>query len=203
MSERITLYLLEDHEIVRHGLRALLLGEEGIHLVGECGLGEQAIEEISALQPTIYLCDIGLPDLSGLEVIQRLSRLGCPSAAIALSMYGDPHWRQRARAAGARGYLVKGAGLSDLLEAIQVVAQGGTFFTEQGTKTHPLSPREEEVLCLVATGHTNKEMSALLSISPRTAEKHRARLMEKLMINDTAGLTRYAIRVGLIDPNLK
>ena len=204
MSERIRVYLLEDHQIVREGLAALLRTQDNIELIGESGSGLKAVEEIARLRPTLYLCDLGLPDLSGLEVIQRLRALGCPSAPLVLSMYRDPHWVQRAFEVGARGYLVKGSGISDLLNAVASVAAGDRFCSEEIPPDPPrlLSPREEEVLSLVALGHTSREISGLLQISPRTAEKHRARVMEKLKINDVAGLTRYAIRTGLIDSDL-
>ena len=204
MSEQIRIYLLEDHQIVRQGLAALLQTQDNLELIGESGSGLEAVKEIARLEPTLYLCDLGLPDLPGLEVIQQLKALSCPSAALVLSMYRDPHWVQRAFEVGARGYLVKGSGISDLLSAVSRVAAGERFCSEELPPDPPrLSPREEEVLSLVALGHTSREISGLLQISPRTAEKHRARVMEKLKINDVAGLTRYAVRTGLIDSDLR
>ena len=152
------------------------------------------------------MCDLSLPGLGGLEVIKRLTaRKGHPRVLV-LSMYHDHVWVQRALEAGATGYLLKGTGVKDLVRAIRSVASGEEFLSpaaKRASRAEELSAREREVLTLLAEGHTSKEIGATLNISRRTAEHHRARLMDKLGIHDVPGLTRYAIRTGLVDSNLK
>lgn len=196
--------IVEDHTIVRQGLLALLSAAPGLEVVGQAADGLSALELIEALSPDVTLCDLGLPGLGGLELIERAQRF--TTRCLVLSMYHDAIWVQRAMRAGAAGYLVKGAGLQDLIEAIKRVAQGEQLLSplaRAAAEQPELTAREREVLSLVAQGHTSKEVSALIKISPRTVEHHRAKLMEKLRIYDVAGLTRYAIRVGLIDPQLR
>jgi len=198
--------VIEDHTIVRQGLVALLSATPGLAVVGEAGDGLSALEQLAALRPDVALCDLGLPGLGGLEVMAQARARGCAARFVVLSMYHDAVWVQRAVAAGACGYLLKGAGLHDLTEAIARVARGETFLSHgaQAAQEQPeLTAREREVLTFVAQGHTSREISALLDISARTVEHHRARVMEKLGIYDVAGLTRYAVRRGLIDPHLK
>lgn len=207
MSDRIKVFVVEDHTIVRQGLIALLGGNEDIEVVGEAGDGRTAVELIPERAPDVVLCDLALPGLGGLEVIKRLKEtMEKPPAVVVLSMYHDQVWVQRALAAGARGYLLKGSGVRDVAKAIRVVAAGESFLSSTAkvaSEAEALTNREREVLTLLAEGHTSKEIGSTLGISPRTAEHHRARVMAKLGINDVAGLTRYAIRSGLVDENLK
>ncbi|MEZ4472817.1 MAG: response regulator transcription factor [bacterium] len=203
---RIRVFLVEDHTIVRQGLVALLETTDEFEVVGEAGDGRVALEAIQACKPDILLCDLAVPGLSGLEIIRRLHEAPDPPRVIVLSMYHDHVWVQRALDAGASGYLVKGSGVRDLLEAVRAVAAGKQFLSpsaQRAASTEDLTPREREVLTLLAEGHTSKEIGGVLDISARTVEHHRARVMEKLGINDVAGLTRYAIRTGLVDLNLK
>ncbi len=198
--------MVEDHKIVRQGLVALLETAEDIEVVGEVGDGRSAVDRCETLRPDVVLCDLSIPGLGGLEVIKHTRAMTRPPKFVILSMYHDHVWVQRALAAGARGYLVKGAGVKDVLRAIRTVADGGEFLSPSAARAslvEDLTPREREVLTLLAEGHTSKEIGGILGISPRTAEHHRARLMSKLGINDVAGLTRYAIRQGLVDQNLK
>lgn len=204
MSTRV--YLLEDHTIVRQGLVALLDTAEDIEVVGESGDGRRALEEVESLAPDVLVSDIAVPGLSGLEVVKRLRAGGSRVRVVMLSMYHDPEWVKRAMDAGANGYLIKGTGVRDLLKAVRTVAKGETFLSPSATRaarTEELTGREREVLTLLAEGHTSKEIGGVLGISSRTVEHHRARLMTKLGINDVAGLTRYAVRTGLVDLNLK
>lgn len=203
-ASRIRVLLIEDHTIVRQGLLALLSTAPDIEVVGQAADGLAALTQLEELKPDVALCDLGLPGLGGLEVIERAQ--GGKTRFIVLSMYHDAIWIQRALKVGAFGYLVKGAGLADLIDAIRRVARGERALSSvvQSTSDQSeLSAREREVLCFVAQGHTSREISALLEISSRTVEHHRAKLMEKLRIYDVAGLTRYAIRIGLIDSNLR
>jgi DNA-binding NarL/FixJ family response regulator len=202
----IKVFIIEDHTIVRQGLIALLETCDDMTVVGHAGDGQSALEALEHLEVDIAICDLGLPGLSGLEVIERCATRAHPISCIALSMYHDAVWVQRAIEAGAKGYLVKGSGVSELLHTVRVVASGQPLLSssaQRALSTHELTPREREVLSLVAQGHTSKEMSALLKISARTIEHHRANLMEKLKIYDVPALTRYAIRQGYIDVNLK
>ncbi len=204
--DRIRVYMVEDHTIVRQGLVALLETADDIEVTGEAGDGRTALDALLADPPDVVLCDLALPGLSGLEVIKRLDELPRPPKVVVLSMYHDHVWVQRALDAGAKGYLLKGSGVRDVVTAIRAVAAGETFLSpgaERARQAEELSPREREVLTLLAEGHTSKEIGSVLGISPRTAEHHRARVMSKLGINDIAGLVRYAIRVGLVDQNLK
>lgn len=202
----IRVYIAEDHTIVRQGLVALLEADGDIEVVGQAGDGRAAIDEIGGLNPDILLCDLAMPGLSGLEVIKRVMTHPQPPRVIVLSMYHDHEWVQRALDAGASGYLLKGAGVQDLVKAVRTVFAGETFLSpgaQRAAQAEALTDREREVLTLLAEGHTSKEIGQVLGISPRTAEHHRARVMTKLSINDVAGLVRYAIRVGLVDQNLK
>lgn len=202
----IRVYIAEDHTIVRQGLVALLEADGDLKVVGEAGDGRTAVEEVTALLPDVLLCDLAMPGLSGLEVIKRVMTLSRVPRVVVLSMYHDHEWVQRAMEAGASGYLLKGAGVKDLVKAVRAVAAGETFLSpgaQRAAEVEALTDREREVLTLLAEGHTSKEIGQTLGISPRTAEHHRARVMTKLSINDVAGLVRYAIRVGLVDQNLK
>ena len=203
---RIRVVVVEDHKIVRQGLVALLDTADNLEVVAEVGDGRTAVTRCEELRPDVLLCDLAIPGLGGLEVIKRVRALQRPPKVVVLSMYHDHVWVQRARDAGAKGYLVKGSGVKDLLRAIRTVADGGEFLSPSAARAslvEDLTPREREVLTLLAEGHTSKEIDGILGISPRTAEHHRARLMSKLGINDVAGLTRYAIRQGFVDQNLK
>lgn len=204
----IRVYVVEDHTIVRQGLIALMETADDIEVVGEAGDGRTAVETIEARGGSIdvLLCDLALPGLSGLEVIRRVQGLDAPPRVVVLSMYHDPVWVKRALDAGASGYLLKGSGVRDVLDAVRAVAAGESYLSPMASRAaeaDPLTDREREVLALIAQGHTSKEMGSILGISPRTAEHHRARIMNKLNIGDVAGLTRYAIRTGLVDENLR
>ncbi|MBU0551748.1 response regulator transcription factor [Myxococcota bacterium] len=202
----VRVYLVEDHTIVRQGLVALLEQAPDLAVSGQAGDGRTALEEILADPPDVLLCDLALPGLSGLELIKRLKAEGAPCKIVVLSMYHDPVWVQRALDAGAIGYLLKGSGVSDVVTAVRAVARGEGFLSpgaRRAEQSEALTAREREVLTLLASGHTSKEIGGILDISPRTAEHHRARIMSKLQIGDVAGLTRYAIRTGLVDQNLR
>ena len=201
---RLRVVIVEDHTIVRQGLVALLSTSPELEVVADVGDGLRALDILEEYQPDVLLCDLAIPGLGGIEVITRASAMGI--RPIALSMHHDGVWIHRAIEAGAWGYLVKGSGVQDVIKAILSVGRGERFLSPsaQISLARPqLTAREREILTFVAQGHTSREISSLLNISPRTVEHHRANLMEKLGINDVAGLTRYAIRQGIIDPQLK
>jgi DNA-binding NarL/FixJ family response regulator len=206
LGQKIRVVLIEDHTIVRQGIAALLSTAPDVEVVGEAGDGRAGLETVERLRPDVVLCDLALPGLGGLEVMRQLGERPDPPACLVLSMYHDSVWVQRAIDAGARGYVLKGSAVKDLVLAIRIVASGGQYLSpgaKRAAETEELSPREREVLTLLAEGHTSKEIGSILGISPRTAEHHRARVMDKLQIHHIPGLTRYAIRVGLVDQNLK
>lgn len=203
-DEKIEVLIVEDHTIVRQGLIALLRTTDDIEVVDDLGDGFTAIQFLEQQQPQIMLCDLALPGIGGIEVITKANQLGV--RCLALSMHHDAIWVNRAIEAGAWGYLLKGSGIKDLITAIRAVANGQRFLSasaEAVLNEIQLTDREREVLTFVAQGHTSKEISSLLHISSRTVEHHRANMMAKLKINDIAGLTRYAIRQGLVDPQFK
>jgi len=205
-SAKTRIFLVEDHTIVRQGLISLLETAPDLEVVGAAGDGRTALTEIEEKRPDVVICDLALPGLSGLEVIKRTRSFEHPPAVVALTMYHDRVWVERARDAGAQGYVLKGSGVKDVLNAVRAVAQGETFLSpgaQRSAQSETLTNREREVLTLLAEGHTSREIGTVLGISSRTAEHHRARIMDKLKINDVAGLTRYAIRTGLVDENLR
>lgn len=218
---RITVLLADDHTIVRNGLRRLLESEADIEITGEAEDGREAVALALELEPDVIVMDIAMPHLNGLEATRRI-RTDFPAARIIiLSAYGDDdHVKQFVRL-GAAGYLVKQTSAQDLARAIREVRNGKTFFSQpiasrlkhlfrkspngpgKAGKEISLSPRETEVLQLIAEGSANKQISAELAISIKTVEKHRQHLMEKLNIHDTAGLTRYALAAGIIETGVQ
>ena len=207
--------LADDHSIVRRGLRALL-EEAGHSVVAEAGDGLEAIRLCEEYRPDLLILDIGMPRLNGIEVAARTQKLPRPPGVIILSMYGDESYIIRALAAGARAYLLKSATDEDLLPAVQAVASGKPFFSPAVAAVlvedyvrrlqtrgltdsfHLLTDREKEVLQLLAEGRSNKEVATLLELGLSTVETHRANLMQKLGLHNTAEIVLYAVRKGII-----
>lgn len=207
--------LADDHSIVRRGLRALL-EEAGHTVVAEAGDGLEAIRLCEEHRPDLLILDIGMPRLNGIEVAARTQKLPRPPGVIILSMYGDESYIIRALSAGARAYLLKSATDEDLLPAVQAVASGKPFFSPavaavlvedyvRRLQTRGLSDsfllltdREKEVLQLLAEGRSNKEVATLLDLGLSTVETHRANLMQKLGLHNTAEIVLYAVRKGII-----
>jgi DNA-binding NarL/FixJ family response regulator len=201
--------LVEDHTIVREGLRALLVARDGIEVVGEVGRGAEAVAEALRLRPDVVLMDVNLPDIDGIEATRRIHEVDPGIAILMLSMHAEAEHVRPALRAGARGYLVKGSGLSDLVAAVAAVAAGNSFLSPEVAKVvlepggspgraHELTPREMEVLCLVAEGCSSAEIARRLGLSVKTVEGHRGRLMSKLDANNAAALVRHALRLGLV-----
>lgn len=221
--KRITVLLAEDHMIVREGLRALLTLEDDIEVVGEAENGREAVELTRVLCPSVVVMDIAMPLLNGLEATRQIIRAAPGTRVLILSAHSDDAYVERVMALGASGYLIKQTAAHILPMAIREVHKGKAFFSpaiskrfhhhqqkarERGelrTKRVPvhLSSREMEVLQLIAEGKANKETAAELRISVKTVEKHRQKVMEKLNIHDTAGLTRYAIASGIIESSVQ
>ena len=207
--------LADDHGIVRRGLRSLL-EEAGVSVVAEAADGLEAIRLTEEHRPDLVILDIGMPKLSGIEVAARSQKLDRPPGVIILSMHADESYIIRALAAGARAYLLKDATDEDLLPAVRAVGAGKPFFSPTVTAVlvedyvralqkrgltdsyHLLTDREREVLHLLAEGRSNKEVATLLDLGVSTVETHRANLMQKLNLHNTAEIVLYAVRKGLI-----
>jgi DNA-binding NarL/FixJ family response regulator len=212
--------IADDHHLVRQGIRALLEKAGDIEVVGEAADGQQAIELVQHLLPDVLVIDIAMPRLNGVEAVARIRALGVKTRALILSMYSDETLVRQALRNGASGYLLKRAISEELLLAVRAVSRGEAFLSPEvsgpllaklldgqpdSADADPLSrltPREREVLQLVAEGNTNGEIAQSLNLSEKTVEKHRASLMAKLCLHDTAGLVRAAIRLGLIHLDL-
>ncbi len=204
--------LADDHLIVRQGLRALL-EREGFEVVAEVGDGQEAARVARERCPDVAVLDFAMPLLNGLDAAREILR-ACPRAkAILLTMHTDDHYVLEALQAGVKGYVVKTQATADLVRAIHEVLRGTAYLSpgisetvvqaylsKSGVPVDPLSPREREVLQLVAEGKSTKEIARLLGISFKTAESHRTRIMKKTNIHETASLVRYAVRRGLIQP---
>ena len=207
--------LADDHGIVRRGLRSLL-EEAGVSVVAEAADGLEAIRLTEEHRPDLVILDIGMPKLNGIEVAARSQKLDRPPGVIILSMHADESYIIRALAAGARAYLLKDATDEDLLPAVRAVGAGKPFFSPTVTAVlvedyvralqkrglsdsyHLLTDREREVLHLLAEGRSNKEVATLLDLGLSTVETHRANLMQKLNLHNTAEIVLYAVRKGLI-----
>jgi DNA-binding NarL/FixJ family response regulator len=205
----------DDHTIVRQGLRAVLEREPDIEVVGEAADGREAVRKAVALVPDIVVMDVSMPALNGLEATARIVREVPRVNILALTMHSSEEYVYSFLKAGAKGYLLKESAASDLVEAIRAVRFGGTYLhptisvkvineylklpdpRSRSGQLALLTEREREVLQLIAEGHTNKGIADLLSLSVKTVEAHRSRVMEKLKIHNVAGLTRYAISRGI------
>ncbi|MCS6799237.1 MAG: response regulator transcription factor [Myxococcota bacterium] len=201
----VSVLIVEDHTIVREGLRALLETRREVCVVGEAVDGEQAVQRVRALRPDVVLMDLSLPGVDGIGATRAVREASPRSRVLVLSMHADEEHVRPALRAGASGYLVKGAGLSDLVRAIVAVASGDTFLSPQAAtaltedpSVEPLTRRERQVLALVVDGLTSGEIAARLGIGARTVEGHRATLMQKLGARNAAELVRLAVRRGLV-----
>lgn len=205
--------IADDHALVRAGIRALVEKIPGVTVVAEAGKGSEAKKLITELKPDLVLLDITMPDGNGFDVLLHVQK-NCPETrVIVLTVHEAGEYAIRALREGAAGFLPKSAASTELEQAIQTVMKGEHYISPEtsqktvleygkGTKKHlldTLSPRQREVLHLIAEGRTTKQIAQALEISVKTVETHRSQLMEKLDIHDVAGLVRYAILVGLID----
>jgi len=213
---RLRVVIVEDHALVRAGMRALLQKLDGIEVVSDVGDGWEAVHAVQKDAPDLVLMDIAMPGLNGLDATSRIVKESPSSRVILLSMHANEEYLQQALQAGASGYLLKGADLAELEMAIRTVGRGETYLTPGVAKfaieayrgksegsSSPLAKltmRQREILQLVAEGQTTKDIAGLLNLSVKTVETHRAQLMERLDIHDVPGLVRFAIRVGLIEP---
>lgn len=206
----IRVLLADDHALVRDGLRAVLAREPDIQVVGEADDGREALRLAASAKPDVAVLDLSMPLLNGLDAARQLAR-DRRSRTILVTMHADERYVLDALRAGVHGYVLKKQAAADLVRAIREVAAGRVYLspgvgatvaeairTGAAPREERLTPREREVLQLVAEGKTTKEIAAILNVSVKTADAHRTRLMQRLDIHDVAGLTRYAIRTGLI-----
>jgi two-component system, NarL family, response regulator NreC len=214
MSESpIRVLIVDDHPVVRSGLRRVLESVADIEVVGEAGDAKQAVFETRAQKPDIILMDVVMPGASGIEAIPDVLHDAPDAKVLILSMQDDPNYVRQAFAAGAAGYVLKEAADTDLVAAVREVAGGRRYVhptlgalivaadaeERERAEQDPLSDRERDVLHLLALGHTNQEISDKLFISVRTAETHRAHIMQKLRLSTRAELVRYALDQGLLE----
>jgi two-component system response regulator NreC len=208
----ISVVLVDDHAVVRSGIRLLLDKQEDIEVIGEAGNAKDALFRARALKPDVILLDVVMPGESGIEVLPRLLEESPETKILVLSMQDDPSYVREAFAAGAQGYVLKEAADEEVVSAVREIAKGGRYVhptlgarmvaaeaeERAAAEADPLSEREREVLRLLALGHTNQEIAGKLYISVRTAESHRAHIMQKLRLATRAELVRYALSHGLL-----
>jgi DNA-binding NarL/FixJ family response regulator len=214
----IRVLLVDDHQLVRAGVQALLRDLAGVEVVGEAGDGREALRLIAAHRPDVVLMDIMMPSMNGLEATARIVKEHPGTRVIMLSVNASEEYVLQSLRAGAAGYLLKNITPAELETAIRAVARGERYLTTavsrhvidaylerdcpESTSLERLTPRQREVLQLVAEGATTKEIGRKLGVSVKTAEMHRSQLMDALGIHDVAGLVRYAIRMGVIAPDV-
>lgn len=211
----ISVLLADDHDLVRAGVRVLLQGISGVKVLAEADDGRKALELVKIHQPDVVLMDIAMPGLNGLEATSRIVKESPRTRVIILSMHSSEEHVLGALRRGAAGYLLKDASPSELETAVRSVARGESYLsppisrqviedyrqrTQSASPMDTLTPRQREILQLIAEGRSTKEIASLLEVSVKTVETHRAQLMERLDIHDVPGLVRYAIRTGLVTP---
>ena len=213
----LRILLADDHALVRAGLRSIVASFPDVEIVGETGDGKEAVRLSEQLQPDVVLMDVSMPGLNGLEATRRITRQHSRPRVVMLSMHADKEYVHQALAAGAAGYLLKNADPAELEMALRAVGRGEAWLSpaisrtvtvalirgEETTgggaaQTQSLTPRQREVIQLIAEGHSTKGIARLLQLSVKTVETHRAQIMNRLGIHDVAGLVRYAIRTGIV-----
>jgi DNA-binding NarL/FixJ family response regulator len=216
MTKSIRVVLADDHTLVRAGLRGLLQGIAGIEVVGEAEDGHEALRLAGELHPDVMVLDISMPGLNGLDAAAQVVKLDARIRVLVLSMHSAEEYVLRALRAGCAGYLLKRSAVSELEVAVRAVARGETYLSPSVSKQvvddyvgrtggaadplEALTPRQREILQLVAEGHTSKEIAERLQLSFKTVEAHRAQIMDRLGLEDVTGLVRFALRVGLVMP---
>jgi two-component system response regulator NreC len=213
---KIRILLADDHGVVRKGLRFLLERRPDMEVVGEASDGREAIDMAAELKPNVVIMDIAMPRLNGIEATSQIVKRDPSAGVIILSMHSDEGYLVRTLAAGAKGYLLKESAEADLVRAVEAVAQGKPFFSPAIAHTlledylrqlqqrgmadsyDLLTDREKEILQLLAEGKSNKDVAALLNLSPYTVETHRTHIMQKLDLHNTAELVLYAVRKRII-----
>ncbi len=211
MSDRIKILVADDHTIVRQGLKLILAAQPDLEVVGEAANGREAVDLAGKLRPDIVLMDVAMPELNGIDATRKMVEANSRIRILVLSMHKESVYVREILRAGARGYILKDAIDTELLSAVRSVARGdgyispavsGTLldnFQKTGNPADSLSPREREVLLLIAEGKTNKEIATKLNLSVYTVDSHRGKIMEKLNLHSTGELVRFAMKNGLVD----
>jgi DNA-binding NarL/FixJ family response regulator len=211
----LRILVADDHEVARKGIRSLLEGHNGWEVCGEAKDGREAVEMAGQLKPEIVLLDIGMPNLNGLDAARQLASILPDTRILILTIHDDEQIVREVLATGARGFVLKSDAGRDLIAAVEALQNRRTFFTskvsqimldgylrpreeQRISEQHVLTPREREVIQLVAEGKTTKEIATALSLSVKTAETHRTNLMRKLNLHSIADLTLYAVRNGIV-----
>jgi DNA-binding NarL/FixJ family response regulator len=222
LADKKKILLVDDHPLFRAGLKSLLVDNPSFQIIGEAGDGEEAIRLTKTLKPDLLLLDISLPDKSGIEITRELKNLFPEILIMIVSMHSKIDFITESFRAGALGYVIKESAAERLVQGLETVARGEYFLDSSlshkvvekilgfptkeaiitDEKYASLTPREEQVLRLLAEGHSAREVGEKLFISPKTVENHRANIMDKLDLHSTLELIRYAVRLGLIDPDL-
>ena len=213
---KIRIVLVDDHKLMRSGLRVLLEQQPDLTVVGEASDGREAVALVASQRPDVLVMDVGMPSLNGIEAAVQITQSNPEAAIVMLSMHSDESYVLRALKAGAKGYLLKDSAEADLIRAVRAVAEGKSFFSPAVSKVllddyvrklkrsgtedpyDLLTPREREVLQLVAEAKSNKEVAQLLNLSVYTVETHRSNIMEKLNLHGVPELILYAVRKGII-----
>src|SRR5262245_3873000 len=208
----IRVVVADDHPAVRQGLR-LILSREGFIVVAECADGRETVQQVQEQRPDVVVLDLAMPVMNGLEATREILRLAPATKVLVLTRHEEEIYILEALKAGVHGYVLKSQPASELIQAVRDVQRGRVYVNPSASSVvvdayrtgrinsgDPLTPRETRILKLVAEGRTTKHIAATLGITPKTAEPYRARIMAKLGIHDTAGLVRYAIRRGLLEP---
>ncbi|HEV2315641.1 MAG TPA: response regulator transcription factor [Candidatus Acidoferrales bacterium] len=206
----IQVILADDHQIVRQSLK-VLLEREGLKIVGEASNGQEAVKIAESLHPDVAVLDVSMSVLNGIDAAKEIQKVSPQTKTVFLTVHDEDPYLLDALRVGAKGYVVKTHAAENLVQAIREASRGGVYLSPEVSRavvqayqnktelsSEPLSPRERQVLQLIAEGKTTKEVAGVLNISVKTAETHRTRIMEKLDIHETAGLVRYAIRRGLV-----
>ena len=212
MSDRaIKILIADDHTIVRQGLKLILSAHADLQVVGEAANGREAVEMAEKLRPDIVLMDVAMPELNGIEATRKMMEANSRIRILVLSMHKESVYVREILRAGARGYILKDAIDTELLSAVRSVARGDGYispavsgalidnFQKSGNPVDALSPREREVLQLIAEGKTNKEIATKLNLSVYTVDSHRGKIMEKLNLHSTGELVRFAMKNGLVN----
>jgi len=217
MADNIRVLIVDDHPVVREGLRALFEREAGVEVVGEASDGAEALRKAAEIRPDVVVMDLEMPVMNGIQATRRLLRDNRETRVVVLSMHEEESYVFQALKAGATGYVLKGSSFGELAEAVRSARKGTPRFSPpisriimdsyldespdrkmERSRSGMLTNREREVLRLIAEGNTNNEIAAQIKISVKTVETHRTNLMKKLDIHDVAGLTRYAIKSGVV-----
>ncbi len=214
MAEPIKILLVDDHQMFRAGIRALIEAEERFEVVGEASSGDEAVDRVRELKPDIVVMDLAMPGSNGLEATRRISALELDTDVLVLTVHAEEEYLVPVVEAGASGYLTKTSADTDLIEAIRVVARGQVFLPpkaatlllrrykdtegDDSATINDLSPREQEVLALTAEGFSSREIGEKLFISPKTVDTYRSRIMDKLGLSHRSELVRFALRSGLL-----